>query len=115
VEPAAARRRIAAEQERLTGIAESLRRQLVDQSANGEELAQYDQHPADVGTDVFEREKDQAILEQVEADLAELEAALARVEDGTYGVDEETGEPIDDERLDALPAARTNARSARRP
>ena len=30
--------------------------------------------------------------------------------DGTYGIDEQTGEPIDDERLAALPAARTNIR-----
>ena len=41
-------------------------------------------------------------------DLAEIEAALQRLDDGTYGVDEVTGEPIDPERLDALPTARTN-------
>ena len=72
------------------------------------ELADYDQHPADTATDTFEREKDLSILEQLEAELAELEAALARVDDGTYGIDEVTGEPIDPERLDALPTARTN-------
>ncbi len=55
-----------------------------------------------------EREKDLAILEGLEADLAEIEAALQRLDEGTYGIDENTGEPIDPARLDALPTARTN-------
>jgi DnaK suppressor protein len=42
--------------------------------------------------------------------IAEIDAALHRIEIGTYGVDEETGDPIDPERLDAIPAARTNVR-----
>ena len=37
-----------------------------------------------------------------------MQAALARVDDGTYGIDEVTGEPIDPDRLDAFPTARTN-------
>ena len=65
---------------------------------------------ADAGTATFEREKDLSILEQLENELAELQAALERVDAGTYGIDEETGEPIDPERLDAFPTARTNVR-----
>ena len=42
--------------------------------------------------------------------IAEVDAALQRVESGTYGIDEETGEPIDPERLEAIPTARTNIR-----
>ena len=64
--------------------------------------------PADTATETFEREKDLSILEQLEDELAELQAALARVDDGTYGIDEVTGEPIDPDRLDAFPTARTN-------
>ena len=60
------------------------------------------------GSETFEREKDIAILEQLEGDLAEIEAALQRLDDGTYGVDEVTGEPISRERLEALPTARTD-------
>ena len=71
-------------------------------------LAHYDQHPADTASDTFEREKDLAILEGLEAELAEIEAALQRLEDGSYGVDEVTGAPIDRARLEALPTARTN-------
>jgi RNA polymerase-binding transcription factor DksA len=42
--------------------------------------------------------------------IAEIDAALRRIELGTYGIDEETGDPIDPDRLDAIPAARTNVR-----
>lgn len=37
--------------------------------------------------------------------LAKIDAALARIEDGTYGYCEETGEPIGLKRLDARPIA----------
>ena len=46
----------------------------------------------------------------LEHSIHEIDAALRRVDDGTYGVDEETGEPIDPERLEAIPTARTNIR-----
>jgi len=42
--------------------------------------------------------------------IAEIDAAMHRIDLGTYGIDEETGEPINPERLDVLPAARTNVR-----
>ena len=37
--------------------------------------------------------------------IAKIDAALARIEDGTYGYCEETGEPIGLRRLDARPIA----------
>ncbi len=37
--------------------------------------------------------------------IAKIDAALARIEDGTYGYCEETGEPISLKRLDARPIA----------
>ena len=40
--------------------------------------------------------------------ISELNAALKRLEEGTYGMDEVTGEPIPFERLQLLPEARTN-------
>jgi RNA polymerase-binding transcription factor DksA len=105
-----ARDRLHTEQERVEGLIESVRGEFGDGSEGDQvsELADYDQHPADQGSDTFEREKDLSILEQLEAELGEIEAALQRVEDGTYGIDEVTGEPIPDERLEALPMARTN-------
>jgi RNA polymerase-binding transcription factor DksA len=70
------------------------------------ELSHLDQHPADVASEAFEREKEFSILEQVEAELADVDRALARLDDGTYGRCDACGGPIGEERLAALPAAR---------
>jgi RNA polymerase-binding transcription factor DksA len=113
MDPEQARERLHAEQARVEGLIEDLRGEFGrDESDDISELADYDQHPADTGTETFEREKDLSILEQLENELAELQAALERVDAGTYGIDEETGEPIDDARLDAFPTARTNVPAA---
>ncbi len=105
-----ARQRLRSEQERVEGLIQSVRGGLGDDSENEQvsELADYDQHPADTGSETFEREKDLSILEQLESELAEIQAALRRLDEGTYGIDEVTGEPIPAERLDAVPTARTN-------
>ena len=42
--------------------------------------------------------------------IAKIDAALARIEDGTYGYCEETGEPIGLKRLDARPSPRSRSR-----
>jgi RNA polymerase-binding transcription factor DksA len=107
------RKRLEEERGRVHGLIAGLRSEGLDEeeAAQSGELTHYDQHPADQGTDTFEREKDLSILERLEADLAEIEAALARIDDGTYGVDEVTGEPIDPQRLDAMPTARRNIES----
>jgi RNA polymerase-binding transcription factor DksA len=76
------------------------------ESENLSELSDVDQHQADIGTETFDRERDFSILEQVEAELADVERALQRLDEGTYGRCEACGEPIEPERLDAVPAAR---------
>lgn len=70
------------------------------------ELSDNDQHPADTGTETFEREKDIAILESLEHELHELEEALRRVDEGSYGTCEACGADLAPERLEAQPAAR---------
>jgi RNA polymerase-binding protein DksA len=62
-------------------------------------------HQADGGTELFEQE--QAIsLEMNERELLALvEHALERVDAGTYGLCERCGQPINPERLEALPYA----------
>jgi YteA family regulatory protein len=76
------------------------------QKASGE-LSQYDNHPADEATALYEREKDFVLRELREEQLQDIEVALEKMEKGTYGIDEETGEAISLERLEALPTART--------
>lgn len=70
-----------------------------------EELSHLDQHPADEGTEVFEEERDQGLADGVREDLAAVERAEQRLEEGTYGISVESGEPIPDERLEAVPWA----------
>jgi RNA polymerase-binding transcription factor DksA len=110
VDPDDARKRVMEEKSRVEGLIHNLKDELGDGPENDElsELSDYDQHPADTASETFEREKDVSILEQLEEELAELQAALERIDDGTYGVDEVTGEPIEPERLTAFPTARTN-------
>ena len=104
-----ARQRLAEEHERLVGVRSTFDDEhLTDQSENDSvgELSSYDQHQADMGTETFEREKDLSILEQVEAELADVEHALRRLDEGTYGTCEVCGRVIPDERLEAMPATR---------
>jgi RNA polymerase-binding transcription factor DksA len=109
-----ARQRLFAERSRVEGLIHSVRGELGDGGENDQvsELADYDQHPADTASETFEREKDLSILEQLEAELGEIQAALQRIDEGTYGIDEITGRPIASERLEAIPAARTNVDTA---
>ncbi len=105
----AARRRLEADKDRVQGLITSLHEEGLDQDAADQvgDLAHVTD-PADQASETFEREKDIAILEQLERDLAEIEAALQRLDEGSYGIDEVSGQPIAPERLEAYPAARTN-------
>ncbi|MDQ3991302.1 MAG: TraR/DksA C4-type zinc finger protein, partial [Actinomycetota bacterium] len=70
------------------------------------ELSTEDQHPGDIGTETFEREKDYSIRQAVEAEISEVDHALERVKDGTYGVCVACGGQIGEARLKARPATR---------
>ncbi|MBB5172153.1 TraR/DksA C4-type zinc finger protein [Texcoconibacillus texcoconensis] len=71
------------------------------------ELSQYDNHPADSGTEIYERAKDDALRHRMQHELQKVEAALERMDNGTYGYCVITGEPIPIERLEANPVANT--------
>jgi len=104
-----ARSRLVEERARLEGVRGGLDDDhLSDQTEQDSlsELSSVDQHQADMGTETFEREKDLSILEAIESELADVEHALRRLDEGTYGTCEACGRPIDDDRLQALPAAR---------
>ncbi len=104
------RQRLETDKERVEGLITQLHDEGLDEEEADQlgDSSHYPQHPADQGSETFEREKDMSILEQLERELAEIEAALQRLDEGTYGIDEITGEPISPERLEAYPIARTN-------
>jgi len=67
------------------------------------ELSSYDNHPADEGTELFERQKDVALNEHEGNYLQSIEKALQAIDEGTYGRCEVCGKEIPFERLEALP------------
>ena len=69
---------------------------------------------ADLGSDNFEQDFAIGLLENSEATVREIDAALQRIEDGTYGVCEESGEPIGKSRLKTDLAARIDELTERR-
>jgi RNA polymerase-binding transcription factor DksA len=100
-----ARERLLKEREQRRALAERLRAHEAD-AVEQAELSKVDQHPAELGTETFERERDLTALTILEGELADIQRALRRIEDGTYGTCEECGKPIGDERLEAKPWAR---------
>lgn len=104
-----ARQALEAERRRLQDVAEGIREggDVDDGGGAGiAELSVLDQHPADVASETLDKEVDLALLEQVRSDLDDVERALARLEEGSYGLCEACGQPIGDDRLAAMPAAR---------
>lgn len=62
--------------------------------------------PGDEGSeDLYQDEFDEGFAEDLRNQLAAVERAEARLQDGTYGRSIVSGEPIPDERLEALPTA----------
>ena len=109
MDDAQARQRLEEERARLAGVRTGVSESSGLDESEGEsvaELSSIDQHQADLGTETFEREKDLAIIESIEAELADVEHALRRLDEGNYGICEACGRPIDEERLEALPATR---------
>ncbi len=63
----------------------------------------------DQGTELYLDELDQGRAEDLRQQLAAVERAEQRLADGTYGLSVESGEPIPDERLEAVPTAELTA------
>jgi RNA polymerase-binding protein DksA len=62
-----------------------------------------DNHPGDVAAITFDREVDYTLEENEERLIAEIDAALERIEDGTFGICATCGQPVGEERLEAVP------------
>jgi len=71
------------------------------------ELSNVDNHPADQGSEWFERGKDLALAEHLQREIADLERALQAMEEGRYGRCVVCRRPIPMERLEAMPTAMT--------
>jgi DnaK suppressor protein len=61
--------------------------------------------PGNLASDLYQDELDQGLADDLRHDLAAVERAEERLTAGTYGLSVESGKPIPDERLEALPTA----------
>jgi DnaK suppressor protein len=98
VDPERARELLRAERERVERALDGLSRvdsgELSDQDGLG-----------DLASDLYQDELDEGLGEDLRERLAAVERAEARLAAGTYGLSVESGSPIPDERLEALPTA----------
>src|ERR1017187_7705072 len=66
----------------------------------------FSEHMGDAGTDQYAQDFGLSMLSSDQNALNQIEMALDRLRNGTYGICELTGEPIEPERLEAIPWAR---------
>jgi DnaK suppressor protein len=93
-----ARQLLAAERERIEQATAGVGR---DGGASAERS-----EPGDIGSeDLYQSEFDAGLAEDLAVQLAALERAEARLAAGVYGLSVQSGEPIPDERLEAVPTA----------
>lgn len=68
-----------------------------------------EEDPANKASDLYQDELDEGLADDLREELAAVERAEARLAAGTYGISIESGEPIPDERLEAVPTAERTA------
>src|SRR3954469_9635319 len=100
------------ETERARQLFEAERQRITEEAANlgvqtTDELSTLD--PGDTASDLYQEELDQGRLQDLQEQLTALERAEQRIEDGTYGISIESGQPIPDERLELIPTAERTA------
>jgi len=99
---------------KLSALRDSLvRRQndLLSQAA--EESTPPQRNIADLGTDDYNRDLALGMASSEQELLYEIDEAMNRIRAGTYGVCEQTGQPIEPERLEAVPWTRFSAEAER--
>jgi DnaK suppressor protein len=72
----------------------------------GVDRATFDEGFADSGQVTAERGEFDALVGSLRETLGEIDDALTKLDAGTYGVCERCGQPIGEDRLGAMPAAR---------
>jgi RNA polymerase-binding transcription factor len=103
VDPDRARELLDAERARIERGLRELRH--VD---SGEEN-DYEEDPGNLASELYQDELDAGQADDLRRQLAAVERAEARLATGTYGVSVESGKPIPDERLEAIPTAERTA------
>jgi DnaK suppressor protein len=74
-----------------------------DPDARDAELANYDNHPGDQGTETFMQEMDETTDMILDEEAGRVREAKKALENGTYGTCVDCGKEIPAERLEAIP------------
>ena len=99
MDPNRARELLAAERRRIE-------RDLAGLAPDAESTSEPDQFDSgDQATELLQDELDEGRREDLRAQLEAVERAEQRLADGTYGRSVQSGEPIPDDRLEAVPTA----------
>jgi len=77
------------------------------------ELSSMPVHLADIGTDSYEQEFSLGLVAEERKILLEIQHALTRIAEGTFGICEGLGIPIESNRLEAIPWTRFSMEYAR--
>jgi len=75
------------------------------QSELAGDLSSFDEEFADAGTATFEREKDLSLTNNIRDLTEKIDHAIELMDQGTYGLCERCGKPIEKARIKALPYA----------
>jgi DnaK suppressor protein len=97
---------LAAERARIERALARLRRE-----EDGEPADEFD--AANLASDLYQEEFDEGLADDLREQLAAVDRAEQRLAAGTYGLSIESGQPIPDERLEAIPTAELTAEEER--
>jgi RNA polymerase-binding transcription factor DksA len=75
-------------------------------SHEGGDASAFGMHQADAGSDAYDRDFALSLLAKEQDAIYEINEALNRIDKGTYGICEMSGDTIPEERLEALPFTR---------
>jgi DnaK suppressor protein len=106
MDPDHARDLLQAERQRLERLLARLGHQ--DDSEEADEI-----DPANLASDLYQDEFNETRAEDIRRQLDAVERAETRLAAGTYGLSVESGKPIPDERLEAVPTAELTAEEER--
>ena len=97
------RQRLIDLRDELTRLRDGLDEDEVELEGGGDDFSETDS--GDMSQSIFDREMDASVGEGIERRLGEVARALQKIEEGTYGVCDDTGEEIPRGRLEAVPEA----------
>lgn len=95
----------------LSNLREGLRE---DDQERGEDQTYEASDRGDLGREIHTRQMDETVGSQVESRLESVGRALQKIEEGSYGICDDTGEEIPKGRLEAMPEAVTTVEAQQR-